>query len=337
MPALRRHLIGLTALVAAAATAGSAAAAPPQDPCITFGQSTVNATYNPFSGGGLSVANLTLTVNRWNAPKGGGKTQSAGFIFLTKPGQPAGFEMTYQGQNVIYAPPGPGALPSINQNVSGQLYADFGGNAQQDQQQVNLQVALTIPPGVDLNAGNSDLELDLKYACKITGVGNLSEVSDTVPNALKIKIDVVSALRARYAGPALAFGDIGLVNAPAGVPDRADQKQVGGAFHVDSSGPYDVSFRTDNGYQLSIGAGANQNIPYELDFMGQTMTAANTGTATKTVGCARAGLSPGRDLPVSATVREGYGKTPSSAYRDTLHVTFTPRTVPTGGPSASCS
>ena len=77
-----------------------------------------------------------------------------------------------------------------------------------------LNLRVTVPPGTDLSAGQP-IVFDILYIC--SGEGGMLDVPTPTRNsgAVRINVNVVSALQAYYAGSALDFGEIGDVTSAA--------------------------------------------------------------------------------------------------------------------------
>jgi len=284
--------------------------------------------YNPFAGSGFTQVPVTLTLTRYNADNG--KTTRRVDFYISRPlGSPAGFDVRYQGSSVLYTQPTTHPL-SLGSPPSGTIFNDFGGNAKADS--VSLALQVTVPPATDLTAG-APVTFDIVYICD--GQGGLLSVSTpaTLANAITVQINVLSALQASYAGPALNFGEVGSL-----ADAQASTVTVAGVVRVASSGPYSVALASVNGYRMTYPGGnpatPSQAIKYSTHFLGQTVDSSTGGFSS--VVCSRAGTG-GQNLPVSATLEEGgRAKTPSPSYQDTLTITVTPLTVPYNGGTSPC-
>jgi hypothetical protein len=323
--------LSIAALIAAGVmgTAGGALAAGGNPPCGVTASNVVSiGDYNPFSP--MPITNVPVNLTLYRKLNGSAKTQTVNFVMTQPPGSPD-YQITYQGINVLYTTPVPaGQQPSINAQQPGQIYYNFGGAAQPDT--VVLPVIVTIPAGVDLSAGDP-IRFDILYVCN--GTGQLSDVTvpSVLPNAVTLNLNVLSALQAYYAGPALDFGEIGEVplnvsGQPASVTTRS------GYFGVKSSGPYDVSVTSENGYRMTFPGGNTSNplqrVDYEMSLLGQTVYPGSPSFTPKR--CTRAGVAVGQSLGITTKLREGgTGKMPAPNYRDILSVTFTPLVVPVSG------
>jgi len=186
---------------------------------------------------------------------------------------------------------------------------------------------VSVPPGTDLSPG-TPIYLDIVYICS----GELGLASVSIPQrqtqAIRLDINVVSALQAYYAGATLDFGEVGDVSTAEVLanPDRYTTSTLN-SLRVRSSGPYEVRVRSQNDFRLTFPGGntgnAAQTIRYSVRFLGQDI-ASNTAFGART--CARAGVGGAAGvLPIRAKLAEGgAGKTPSPNYADTVTVTFTP-------------
>lgn len=306
------------ALISAAVAGGLAFAMPAaaqQDNCGLSGSSTTSlGNYDPFNPAPIANAAVTLNLTRFsNSNK---KTQWVNYYFTQPAGSPA-YQIMYQGQNVLYTEPGYAGAPPLSvqgTQVPGMIQTDFGGASQPDTKPQSFVV--TIPPGVDLSAGDP-IRFDIRYVCK--GTGGWGDVSSPqiIADAITLQVNVLSALQASYVGAALDFGEIG---------DKATPEVLAapiirnGAIRVASSGPYTVAMTSDNNFRL-MAPGAS-TIDYEARFLGQARSNANPTFMTTT--CARAGIS-GQHLPISVTLKEGgQTKIPAPEYSDYLRVTVTP-------------
>jgi len=297
--------------------------------CSVNGTTTTSiGSYDPFTGTTFVQVPVTLNLTRYSA-SGGKKTKAVDF-YLTQPAQsPAGYDIRFQNSSVLYTLPATHTL-SATSPPSGTIFYDFGGTAQADT--VPLSLTVTIPPGVNLPAGQS-ISFDIVYVC--TGSGGLNNVSipTTLTQAITIQINVVSALQASYAGSSLDFGEIGSLT-----DTQAGTHTLNGAVRVASTGPYSVTLVSANGYKMTYSGGnlstASQTIKYSAHFLGQTPDTTNPTFATMV--CSPAGTG-GQNLPISVTLREGgQTKSPSPSYRDTMTVTVTPLLVPYGGGTSAC-
>ena len=300
--------------------------------CGVTGVATAPATilYDPFSPSGLSQVTVPLVLQRTRNILLGRTTEVS--LVLTAPSGSPPLTITYLGQNVLY-PEGatagrPRALASRDggSGAAGEIRYQFGGLLASDlSSPLNLRVS--VPPGTDLSPG-TPIYLDIVYICS----GELGLASVSIPQrqtqAIRLDINVVSALQAYYAGATLDFGEVGDVSTAEVLanPDRYTTSTLN-SLRVRSSGPYEVRVRSQNDFRLTFPGGntgnAAQTIRYSVRFLGQDI-ASNTAFGART--CARAGVGGAAGvLPIRAKLAEGgAGKTPSPNYADTVTVTFTP-------------
>jgi spore coat protein U-like protein len=230
---------------------------------------------------------------------------------------------------VLYTLPATHAL-SLSNPPTGTVYYAFGGSGQPDVVQVPFTI--TIPPGLDLTAGNS-LTFDMVYVCSAAGSLSGRPFPTTLADAITIRVDVVSALQASYAGPAFDFGEVGDLT-----DSEAQSLRITGAIRVASTGPYTVALSSENDYRMTYPGGnpanGSQSLKYSARFLGQTRN--STWPVFSTVICARAGTA-GQNLPIAVTLQEGgEDKVPAPDYADTLTITVTPLAVPYGGFAWPC-
>lgn len=310
--------------------------------CGVTGEATAptTITYDPFSPGGLSDATIPLILRR-NRNLLLGRTREVSLV-LTAPTSAPPLTMTYQGHNVLYPEGAAAGRPrgltdrDNGAGAAGEIRYRFGGLFSSDvSEPLNLRVS--VPPGTDLTAGEP-IYFDILYICSADGLMLEVPFPYRVSRALRLDVRVVSALQAYYAGSALDFGEIGDVTSQQVQADPARYTTPAmNSLRVRSSGPYEVSIRSQNDFRLMFpGANAGdpaQTIRYRVRFLGQDVSS-NSAAVTRT--CARAGVSGGGGvLPIRAQLAEGgAGKTPSSAYADTVTVTFTP--IITASSAQSC-
>lgn len=315
---MKAHL--KTVLISAAVAGGLAFAMPAAaQTCSLSGASATSlGNYDPFNPVAVSSAPVTLNLIRYiNPAKPSQKTQQVNFYFTKPAGSPA-YQIVYNGQNVLYEEPGYAGAPTLvaNNEPTGSVNVNFGGAGQPESDTVTKNFTVTIPPGVDLSAGDP-IRFDIRYVCQ--GTGNLPNVSTPaiIRNAITLNVNVLSALQASYVGLALDFGEIGdkdTATVLATPPIR------NGAIRVASSGPYTVAMTSQNNFRLT--APGASTIDYEAKFLGQTRNNASPSFTTTT--CVRAGIG-GQNLPISATLKEGgQTKIPAPNYADHLTVTVTP-------------
>jgi len=309
--------------------------------CGVSGDATAPASiaYDPFAPSGLSQATIPLTLRRNRLLTA--RTGDVSLILVAPSGTPP-IEVTYQGYDVLYAEGAaagrPRALDSVDggAGAAGEIRYRFGGPFATDLS-APLNLRVTVPPGTDLSV-NETIYLDMIYIC--SGEGGLLSVPVPIRQARAIRLDlnVVSALQAYYAGSALNFGEIGDVTTQAVQAAPASYTTSGAnSVRVRSSGPYEVTVHSQNDFRLTYPGGnpgaAAQTIRYSMRFLGRDITS-NASFGTRS--CARAGVSGGASLPIRATLLEGgSGKTPSQNYADTISITFTP--VVTASAAQSCT
>lgn len=318
----RAIMLWLLALIASVLPGQALAAT-----CGVSGATSVSiGNYNPFTGSGFNQVQVTLNLTRLRS--GGQYTRLANFYFVQPAGSPA-YAISYMGSNILYTLPASHPL-SLSFPQPGTVYKDFGGSASPNT--VAIPLVVTIPGNLNLVAGDP-IVFDIRYIC--SGAGGMSGVSSpaTLTAAMTIKINVLSALQASYAGPALDFGEVGTVT-----DAQASTHNVAGNVRVASSGPFTVTLSSANSYRMTYPGGslgtAAQRIGYSARFLGQTRN--NSSPTFTTVACNRAGTS-GQNLPITVTLQEGgTTKVPAPNYLDTLTVTVTPLAVPFGGSTVNC-
>lgn len=309
--------------------------------CGVSGDATAPATiaYDPFAASGLSQATIPLILRRNRLLVA--RTNEVSLVLVAPAGTPP-IEITYQGYNVLYADGGtagrPRALDSVDRGAgaAGEIRYQFG-NAFATDLSAPLNLRVTVPPGTDLTA-SEPIYLDLLYIC--SGDGLLSVPSPTrLARAVRLDVNVLSALQAYYAGSALNFGEIGdLTTQTVQAAPATYTTSAANALRVRSSGPYEVTVRSQNDFRLTFPGGnlgdAAQTIRYQVRFLGRDITS-NASFGTRT--CTRAGVAgAGATLPIRATLLEGgASKTSSPNYADTVSVTFTP--VVTASSAQTCT
>jgi spore coat protein U-like protein len=295
--------------------------------CSVSGATTASiGNYNPFTGSQFYQALVTLNLRRYEGSNS--RTTALVDFYLTQPAGSPAFDVRYNGASVLYTEPTQHALSWLFP-VDGTVFHAFGASSAPDT--VALPFVVTIPPGLDLEAGEP-IVFDVVYVCLGSGLNSVLTPA-TLRQAITININVLSALQASYVGPALDFGEIGGVN-----NTQAPSRTVGGAIRVASTGPYSVTMNSANGYRMTFPGGnpdiANQSIRYSARLLGQIRDSGRLNFNLVT--CSRAGVA-GQNLAVAATLQEGgQGKAPSPNYRDTLTVTVTPLAVPHHGSTANC-
>ncbi len=324
-----RHRLFIAAVVVSIAALSGSPARAVGSFCSVTGQTAVSiGNYNPFSGTGFTNVPVTLNLTRYRDGSGN-KTRQVDFYISQPAGSPAGYSITYNGSNVLYTQPASHTL-SLPPPASGTVFYNFGGNGQPDT--VSLPLTVTIPPGLDLTAGRP-ITFDIVYIC--TGSGALHDVTTptTLPGAIAIQIDVLSALQASYSGPALSFGEISSVS-----DAQAPSHSVTGQIRVASTGPFTVAMSATHNYVMTYPGGntavAAESIMFSMRLAGETVDHTNhTFTA---VACSAAGIN-GQNLPITATLQEGGAtKNASPSYQEVLTVTLTPLAVPYNGTTLAC-
>lgn len=295
--------------------------------CGVSGATSVSiGNYNPFSGSGFNQVQVTLNVTRFRS--GNGYTRRVDFYFVQPAGSPA-YAISYFGSNVLYTLPASHSL-SLSFPPFGTVFYDFGGRNSPNS--VSIPLVVTIPGNLNLIAGDP-IVFDIRYICD--GENGMQDVNSpaTLTAAMTIKINVLSALQASYAGPALDFGEIGAVT-----DAQASTHTVTGNARVASSGPFTVAMSSANSYRMTYPGGnlgtTTQTIRYSARFLAQTKS--NVAPTFTTVACNRTGTG-GQNLPITVALQEGgTTKVPAPNYLDTLTVTVTPLAVPYGGSTANC-
>jgi hypothetical protein len=316
-------------LTTVAATAGAFLAAPAHaDTCGISGTTTTSiGSYNAFAGSGINevTVNLSLTRRKLSSLS---KTRSVNFFLVQTSGM-TGLNIRYEGRDVAH-PLSRAPRLSLLFPGSATIYYNFGFF--DDRDNVSLPLTVSVPPGIDLVAGEP-LTFDILYVCDGT-FGMDSVLSPAIlPQGLTVRIDVASALQASWAGPGLNFGEIGNLDNAA-----AAQRAVTGAVRVASSGPYRVSVRSENAYRMTYPGGSpddpQQRVSYAVNFMGRA--ASPDAPRTLEALCRRAGLS-GENLPLTVRLLEGGSdKAAASEYKDILTITVTPLAASYSGALQDC-
>jgi hypothetical protein len=288
--------------------------------------------YDPFSPTAISNQTVTLTLDRWVGSVSQ-KTQQVDFYFTEPVGTPPGFQILYQGNNVLYTEGagglGVGAPPlSVSATApTGTIGFNFGNS----QDVFSPTVTISVPPGLDLSNG-LNVTFTIVYACNGTGTSfnNVDATSpDTIANALILPVRVLSALQANYAGPAMDFGNV--QGATSGTFTTFHAPTTGtSVINVKSSGPYTVDLTSANNYLLKDTS--TDTIKYTLHFLGRDLT--NAAPTFTTMNCARAGVITAKQLPLKGTLGEAANAKAVAGYSDTLTVTITPTNF--GGATQTC-
>jgi hypothetical protein len=312
---------------AAAALAALLPAAASAQTCGVTGSAVApqSINYDPFSASGLQQVDIPLTLTR-RVSSGEGRTQQVNFVLTRPVGSPA-YEITYAGTSILYTEGNLMGRPRLNSRDAGEINYNFGGGTQPDTVTLPTPIRVTVPANVDLSAGRP-IEFDIVYVCD--GVGGLANV--TTPTvlraAVRINVNVQSALQASYVGSILDFGQVGNVS-------TSEVQSASGRFttsatmnnvRVASSGPYRVELTSQNNFRMTYAGGnlgsSSQTIQYALGFLGQRVT---TGIQFSSTTCARAGVG-GVNLPVQARLLEGgQRKAPSTGYSDIITITISPQ------------
>lgn len=310
--------------------------------CGVTGIATAPATiiYDPFAPGGLSQATIPLVLQRKRGLLG--YTDEVSLILTAPVGSPA-LSVTYQGYNVLYAEGATAGRPRAltgqdgGAGAAGEIRYEFGNIFATDLS-APLNLRVSVPPGTELTAGEP-IYFDVQYIC--SGEGLIQGVPSPIreSRAIRLEVNVVSALQAYYAGSALDFGEIGDATTAQvqANPERYTTSSAN-SLRVRSSGPYEVRVRSQNDFRLTFPGGSTANtaetVRYSVRFLGQDI-ASNAAFGTRT--CARAGVGGATGvLPIRAKLTEGgAGKTPSGSYGDTITVTFSP--IVTTSTAQSCS
>lgn len=292
---------------------------------VTGSTSQSIGNYNPFVSG-ISQANARINLTRRT---GDGATRRVNFVFLRPGGAPAGLDIRYQGASVLVNSAA-GVRLSVSSPPAGTIFHDFGGNGQSDT--ITLDFVVTIPPGLDLRTGQS-LSFDILYVCSAQGGMDAVSTPTILPQAVTLRLNVLSALQASYSGPALDFGEIGGVTTA-----DAGGHVVTGQMRVASSGPYLVAMTSANRYRMTYPGGdvsdPDQTVRYFATLLGQTRS--YSSPTFSSVYCAAAGIG-GATAPLSVRLQDGgQDKIPSPGYRDVLTITISPRVTLSWPPPADC-
>lgn len=325
---------------------GGAGAAQAATCGITGSATASSATYDPFETTGFTT-NVTLTLTRVNG-NGGAKTDIVNFYLKGRDADSVGTTVTATSAVVAGSIEGIGldifydyneANPTVSPtSLSPSTAARFlkvnftGNNRDSDTVVVNFSVAL--PRNLNATAA-TELPFDAWFGCSTTGGGAPTQQTGTLPNAVRMPINIVSALRASFVGSALDFGELAqVVQAQAATVKTSTANYV----RVQSSGPYQVSLAVAGGdtlpFTLTPGgavptgdaaAQEQQKIRYSLRFLGQSRSP--TATTAITQNCARAGVGDAVEdrLPIQGTLIDGGStKTISPNYTEALVVTISP-------------
>lgn len=339
---LGRKIFGMAGCLLAAGTAQAAT-------CGISGSATATvATYDPFESSGFSTT-VTLTLARVNG-SGGQKTDKVNFYLRGRDADSVGTSVVPTSAAVAGQVIGIGydifydyneAVPtvspaSLDPTASNRfLKIDFtGNNNNSDTAVVNFTVNL--PRNLNATAA-TELPFDAYFGCSTTGGGPSTQQTGSILGAVRMPINVISALRATYAGTALDFGELAQVTA---VQASAVKTAVNNYVRVQSSGPYSVTLSSAGHYVMTPGGAATtdpaQKIGYSLRFLGETRSPSAATTISRT--CVRAQIGDAMEdhLLVQGTLVDGgSGKAISPNYRDTLTVTISPL-ISTAGATTDC-
>lgn len=292
---------------------------------VTGSTSQSIGNYNPFVSG-ISQANARVNLTRRT---GSGVTRRVNFVFVRPANAPAGLDIRYQGASVLVNSAA-GVQLSVNSPPAGTVFRDFGGAGQANT--LSIDFVVTIPSGLDLRTGES-LTFDILYICSAQGGMNAVSSPTILPQAITLRLNVLSALQASYSGPALNFGEIADVTSA-----DASGHVVTGQIRVASSGPYFVAMTSSNRYRMTYPGGdlsnSEETVRYFATLLGQTRS--NSSPTFSTVYCAAAGIG-GETVPLSVRLQDGgEGKVPSAGYRDVLTITITPTATLFWPPATDC-
>jgi hypothetical protein len=345
---LMRLFAATAALIAGALALPAPAEAQVRRCLVSAVSAPASATYDPFNPTALSINSLSITFTRSNG-SGGAKPSTIDMYVQSNNSAANGTQLipvsvvgagsaTGLNQNIFYNTPG--AVPNItvplgNTPAPGVLRWDYSGN-NTDSDVFTVTFNVLLPPNLDLTA-STNIVFNIEYGCNGTGGGPQFSERAQAPNAFTLSITVLSALQASYVGSSLAFGEVGdkTTAQVVGAPATYSTPSTGNHIRVASSGPYQVTAVSTNGYKLRFAGGTPgnpaQELGYRAHFLGQTLSsAAPTFTATT---CARAGLG-GENLPIRATLLEGGVGKQTANYSDTITVTVAP--LVTAGASLDC-
>jgi hypothetical protein len=341
----RRLALAAAATAAALATVPTGAAAQTNFSGIcgvTSGATApVTINYDPFSPSGLSQVTIPLVLQRTRTLLLG-RTDEVSVVLVAPAGSPP-LQVTYQGQNVLYAEGSTAGRPrSVDSRdggagSAGEIRHSYGGLFATDfSPAFNLTVSMA--PGANPPAGEP-IYLDLLYICTAEGTMLNNLLPTRISRAVRVDVTTVSALQAYYAGSALDFGELGGVSTAQvqASPDRHATPATN-SLRVRSSGPYEVRVASQNNFRLTFPGGNLSNpaetIAYQVSFLGREISAtAPFGTRT----CAAAGVTgTAGNLPLRARLIEGgSAKAPSPSYADRITVTFTPLVAASAAQSCS--
>jgi len=352
MSSLAKNMKTLAAVVgfAAAGVATGAQAQTAPNICGITGRAPMvqPIIYDPFNETGVEEAIVTIPLTRENY-SGGGDTRIVNFYLKEANSGADGTRIVPVsvvgsvlvdglGLNIFYGStdgaPNLTSIDALPSSTNRFLKINFTGNNEASNT-ANATFKITLPPLSNLEA-TRELAFDAYFTCNIQGGRYNGEVQTGgfIPGAIVFPVTVLSALRASYQGAALDFGEIGQVT----TAQASGVSLTGNSVRVESSGAYSVKLESDNKYLLKKpGAATGQDeIGYQINFLGQTRSSVNLPTTPITKTCSRAGIGTAQSLPITATLVEGgAGKNPSTTYTDFLTVTLTPEIY--GATGAACS
>jgi hypothetical protein len=319
--------------------------------CGIVGSATATSvTYDPFETTGFTT-NVTLSLSRVNGA-GGQKTDIVNFYLKGRDADSVGTTVTPTSAVVAGTVEGIGldifydyneATPAVSpasvspSSAARFLKVNFTGN-NRDSDTVVVNFTVTLPRNLNATAA-SELPFDAWFGCSTTGGGAPTQQTGTLANAIRMPINIVSALRASFVGTSLDFGELAQVaNAQAPTVKTSASNYV----RVQSSGPYQVSLSVMAGdgqpYTLTPNGAStsdiSQQIRYSVRFLGQTRSPTATTAITQT--CARAGVGDAVEdrLPVQGTLIDGGStKAISPNYVENLVVTISPLVAGTAAPA----
>jgi hypothetical protein len=300
----RIFILGLTGL-ASGITLATSEAAWAQTCGVTGNAVAPQAiTYDPFGRNGLSQVDIPLTLTRVTGPTGD-KTQQVNFV-LTKAFGAPNFEVTYEGSSILYTEGSLMGHPQLRFTGSGEVNYNFGGGNKPDTVTLPVPIKVTVPANVDLSAGKP-IEFDIVYVCD--GTGSLRNITTPtkLTSAVKINVNVLSALQASYTGQELSFGEVGKLTTAEvlAAPTQFTSPAGTNTVRVQSSGPYRIQLTSAHDFRLMFSGGSLSNeshtLKYKLGFLNQALA---TGSTFQAVVCQKAGLG-GINLPIQARLLEG--------------------------------
>ncbi len=296
--------------------------------CASFPPTIVlTAKLDPFGASPAINQTVTYTITRLDS-------NAIDTVFVFVPEAPATTSTATisgvgndPGDN-SFSPMDVATAPTINVDSANGLKLNYAGQTGT----ASAQLTINIPAGANFVAGTNKLFYDVVFACK-KNAGKTG--TQTLTNALEIDFNEVSALKASIAGYPLDFGDITNVSTPSSKTAPISGNTV---ITVQSSGPYNLAINSANGYVMTQGGAAingthSNAVGYTLHFLGQNpsgTSSAPNGTPFTTTLCNPAGVTPGKQIPITATLNETTPGKLGGAYQDTLTFTFSPLGVGSG-------